>query len=79
MMDDPNALAKAKMMLQKQQRDKAEADWPRPRITPGCSMAPLPHKMCTCSVSIFWALSEVDMRHWLNLRGSEHVTSAQGH
>mmetsp|Transcript_65457 Transcript_65457/g.153142 ORF Transcript_65457/g.153142 Transcript_65457/m.153142 type:complete len:530 (-) Transcript_65457:171-1760(-) len=29
----------AKMMLQKQQRDKAEADWPRPRITPGCSMA----------------------------------------
>ncbi|OLP90248.1 Kynurenine 3-monooxygenase [Symbiodinium microadriaticum] len=29
----------AKMMLQKQQREKAEADWPRPRITPGCSMA----------------------------------------
>ncbi|CAE7694254.1 unnamed protein product [Symbiodinium sp. CCMP2456] len=29
----------AKMMLLKQQREKAQADWPRPRITPGCSMA----------------------------------------
>ena len=46
----PNVLAKAKMMLQKQQREKAEADWPRPRITPGCSMAPLPESMSTCSV-----------------------------